>query len=75
MHVAAEYGQEQIFEWFLKGKGDWLGRNYADETPFHLAAREGKLNILQLYFETFQFDIDIETMVPPIMIFGLMLSL
>lgn len=38
-------------------------RNYADETPFHLAAREGKFGILKLYFETFQFDADIDSMV------------
>lgn len=40
-----------------------MARNYADETPFHLAAREGKLNIMQFYLDTFQFDIDHESMV------------
>mmetsp|Transcript_24967 Transcript_24967/g.24432 ORF Transcript_24967/g.24432 Transcript_24967/m.24432 type:complete len:86 (+) Transcript_24967:847-1104(+) len=39
-----------------------MARNYADETPFHLAAREGKLNILQLFTEHFHFDIDHDSM-------------
>lgn len=63
MHLCAEVGNEQLFSYFLSLKGDFLARNYADETPFHLAAREGKLNILQLYFDTFKFDIDHESMV------------
>lgn len=63
MHVCAESGNEQLFLHFLKAKGDFMVRNYADETPFHLAAREGKLNILMLYFDTFQFDVDIDSMV------------
>jgi ankyrin repeat protein len=63
MHVCAEAGNEQLFNYFLSIKGDYMSRNYADETPFHLAAREGKLNILQIYFDQFQFDIDHESMV------------
>lgn len=46
MHLCAEVGNEYLFNYFLSLKGDILSRNYADETPFHLAAREGKLNIL-----------------------------
>jgi hypothetical protein len=30
----------------MKEKGDYMIKNYLDETPFHLAAREGKLQIL-----------------------------
>ena len=63
MHVCAESGNLSLFLHFLKEKGDFLVRNYADETPFHLAAREGKLNILMLYFDSFQFDVDIDSMV------------
>ena len=68
MHVAGENGNEQLFSYFVKQKGDYLQRNYADETPFHLAAREGKLNILQLYTKKFQFDIEMETMVMIVLI-------
>ena len=38
MHVCAQYGNEVLFQNFLKMKGDYLSRNYADETPFHIAA-------------------------------------
>ena len=63
MHVSAEYGNEQLFEYFLKQRGDHLSKNYANETPFHLAAREGRINILAYYFNKFTFDTDIETIV------------
>lgn len=63
MHVCAESGNEHLFTHFLKQKGDFMARNYADETPFHLAAREGKFNILKHYVDSFQFDIDIDSMV------------
>ena len=49
MHICAEYGNEALFIHFIKLKGDYLGRNYADETPFHIAAWEGKYNILTYY--------------------------
>jgi hypothetical protein len=63
MHVCAEFSNEQLLSHFLKDKGEYLSRNYADETPFHVAAREGKYQILQFYFDNFSFDVDIETMV------------
>ncbi len=63
MHVCAEYGNEVLFKHFLTLKGDFMARNYADETPFHIAAREGKQNILSLYLENFQFDIDHDSIV------------
>ena len=46
MHVCAENGHEAMFQYFVGEKGDYLSRNYLDETPFHLAAREGKLSFL-----------------------------
>ena len=63
MHVCAQYGNEVLFQNFLKMKGDYLSRNYADETPFHIAAWEGRYNMLVFYRNHFQFDIDIDTMV------------
>ena len=63
MHICAEYGNEKLFRFFIGERGDYLARNYAEETPFHLAAREGKHNILQLYFNSFTFDVDHESMV------------
>jgi hypothetical protein len=53
MHVCAASGNLSLFLHFLTEKGDFMCRNYADETPFHMAAREGKLSMLKLYFDTF----------------------
>eukprot|EP00347_Sterkiella_histriomuscorum_P017290 403349951 len=62
LHVCAEYGHEKLFQYFVtEMRADYMVRNYADETPFHLAAREGKLNIMQMYLDSYQFDIDHET--------------
>jgi len=46
MHVCAEYGHEKLLQHFVRERGNYMARNYADETPFHLAAREGKINIV-----------------------------
>lgn len=62
MHVCAEYGRADLFNHF-----SWLGhnllmKNYALETPFHIAAREGKIEILKLYLDSYSFTID-QTMI------------
>jgi Ankyrin repeat len=38
-------------------------RNYVDETPLHLAAREGKLNIVTILVITYRVEIDQDTVV------------
>mgnify|MGYP002371326342 CR=1 FL=1 len=34
-------------------------KNYASETPFHVAAREGKVEILKIFLDTYSFAIDL----------------
>lgn len=49
LHVCAEYGQDELFKYFLGEPNSKVNcKNYVDETPLHLAAREGKLNMLNL---------------------------
>jgi ankyrin repeat protein len=49
LHVCAEYGQEELFKYFLGEPNAKVNcKNYVEETPLHLAAREGKLNMLNL---------------------------
>jgi ankyrin repeat protein len=41
-----------------------MARNFADETPFHFAAREGRINIIAYYFNKFPYlDLEAETIV------------
>ena len=59
MHVCAEFGQEELFKYFLTDPNSDVNiKNYVDETPLHLAAREGKFNILQLLISQFKVDIE-----------------
>lgn len=47
LHVCAEYGQETLFKYFLnEGKADITKKNFIEETPLHLAAREGKFPLI-----------------------------
>ena len=64
LHVCAEYGQVKLFEYFQKTlNGDLDIKNGLDETPFVVAAREGRINVLKFYFEKFpnQFNGDART--------------
>ena len=61
MHVWAEFGREKLFEHFAKKGGDHYMKNYAGETPFHIAAREGKLTILEFYLKNYEINIDVKT--------------
>ena len=38
-------------------------KNYVEETPLHLAAREGKLSIIILLVQDFKIDIEQDTVV------------
>jgi ankyrin repeat protein len=52
MHICAEYGKLELFEFFVKElKGNVMAKNHADETPFIVAAKEGRANIVKLYIE------------------------
>lgn len=35
-------------------------KNYAQETPFHIAAWEGKIEILKIFLDTYSFTIDLQ---------------
>lgn len=64
MHVCAEYGHETLFRYFLNDPhADPMVRNYVDETPLHLAAREGKFNIVTLLLTMLKVDVDADTVV------------
>lgn len=64
LHICAEYGHEQLFKFFLNDPGaDAMVRNYMDETPLHLAAREGKLNIVQLLVNVMRVEVNADTLV------------
>lgn len=59
MHVCAEYGQEELFKYFLGEPNAKVNcKNFVDETPLHLAAREGKLNMLNLLVTQFKVDVE-----------------
>lgn len=60
MHVCAEFGREKLFEYFAKKGGDHNRRNYANETPFHVAAREGKITIVKFYMENYEVNVDVK---------------
>ena len=58
MHVCAEAGQVELFKFFVdEFKGDIMARNHADETPFIIAAKEGRCNIVELYIEEYSKNI------------------
>jgi ankyrin repeat protein len=63
LHICAEYNLRSIFEWLVANhKAGVLRKNEAGETPFIVAAREGKLDIIRLYVENYSeyedWDID-----------------
>ena len=53
-HVCAEYGQVRLFDYFMKNLGGDLDcTNKLLETPFIVAARESRLNVLRFYYEKY----------------------
>ena len=54
LHLCAEAGQVELFEWFhVNYYCDVNAANEAGETPFIIAAREGRIKIIKLYFEKY----------------------
>jgi ankyrin repeat protein len=54
LHVCAEYNCRSLFEWLVSDhKAGVFRKNEAGETPFIIAAREGKLDIIKLYIEKY----------------------
>eukprot|EP00347_Sterkiella_histriomuscorum_P012762 403367319 len=51
MHVCAEYGQIKLFQYFFDKGGNVLSVNHADEQPIHVAAREGKVDMIRHIIE------------------------
>lgn len=63
LHLCAEFNQVELFKWFVEDFGaDIACLNDAKETPFIIAAREGKTDIIRLYFDEYKqhnrFDIN-----------------
>jgi len=57
LHICAEYGQEDLFRYFVSDfKGNIMAKNHAEETPFIVAAKEGRVNILELYLNEYSKD-------------------
>jgi ankyrin repeat protein len=61
MHVAAEYGRLKMLTHFNKNGGELSSRNYADELPIHMAAREGHIDIIAYIMEQTPIHIDVAT--------------
>jgi len=61
MHVCAEYGRVELISYFNKIGGELHSRNYADEFPLHLAAREGQVDVMTYIFENSPMSIDSAT--------------
>lgn len=54
LHVCAEFNNRELFEWLVSDhKGGVFRKNEAGETPFIIAAREGKLDIIKMYLEKY----------------------
>lgn len=50
LHVCAEFGRVEIFKWLVERyNANTMSKNYYGETPFHVAAKENKLDIIKLY--------------------------
>ena len=55
LHVCAEQNKLEIFKHFVNEyQCNVMAKNYCGETPFHIAAREGNLNIIRFYLRKFQ---------------------
>ena len=64
MHLCAEYGQAKLFENLKNSLNCELDiKNNLEETPFTVAAREGRINILRLFYNRWpdQFNPDLRT--------------
>lgn len=66
LHVCAEYGHEQLFKHFVSDpKSDLQVKNYVDETPLHLACREGKFPMVQFLVTVCKCNVNLEALVSP----------
>jgi ankyrin repeat protein len=55
LHVCAEFGKVELFRWFkFEYSMDVTWENDGGETPFLIAAREGKLNIIKMMLEEYK---------------------
>ena len=65
LHICAEYGQAKLFKYFKTKLGcDNDVKNRLDETPFIVAAREGRILILKEYYDNIgigNFNMDTRT--------------
>mmetsp|Transcript_10960 Transcript_10960/g.18329 ORF Transcript_10960/g.18329 Transcript_10960/m.18329 type:complete len:410 (-) Transcript_10960:37-1266(-) len=54
LHVLAEFNQIELFKWVVSEfDADVNIQNNAGETPFIIAAREGKFDVIKYYIESF----------------------
>ncbi|CAI2372022.1 unnamed protein product [Moneuplotes crassus] len=61
MHVCAEFGRVKMLSHFYKKGGELCSKNYADELPIHLAAREGQVETINYILENSTILIDTTT--------------
>ena len=60
MHVMAEYGKTQLFDWFIDYfDPDLSPQSDSGETPLMIAAKEGSMDIIRLLVTKYKDDIDI----------------
>lgn len=61
MHVCAEFGRLKMFKFFYNGGGDMWSKNYADELPIHIAAREGQNETIEYILDTSNVPVDVQS--------------
>lgn len=60
MHVWAEYGRLKLLVHFNKIGGELWSKNYAEELPIHLAAREGQNEIISFILDNTPIPVDVK---------------
>jgi ankyrin repeat protein len=61
MHVWAEFGRVELLSHFNKSGGELWSKNYADELPIHLAAREGQIEVIGYILDNSPIPVDVQT--------------
>ena len=60
MHICAEYGRVKLLTYFNKNGGELWSKNYAEELPIHLAAREGQNEAIVYILDNSSISVDVE---------------
>lgn len=61
MHICAEFGRVKLLSFFYKNGGELWSKNYADELPIHIAAREGQNKAILYILDNSPVPVDVQT--------------